>query len=147
MMRRFPLAPFYAIGVMLGLALAVIAISLFQTFIPFEPPITVKSSQYRAIKTSDGTIVVSYDCTSEVHEDFEAHIHRTATHTATGLAIALPTTEAQFFEGRRAIQRQFYIASPAPSGEYCITSQLEWRPLFSLTDRAAPKRTQCVTVQ
>ena len=141
------MAPFYAIGVMLGLAMVLIAVVLFQTFVPFDPPITVQASQYRAVKTIDGTIVVSFDCTSTVHDDFEAHVHRTATHTATGLVIALPTTEAQFFEGQRAVQRQFYIPTPAPAGEYCITSQLEWRPMFSLTDRAAPKRTHCVEVK
>lgn len=146
MRQHFPLAPFYMIGTALGFALVLIAISFFQTFFPFGPPITVNASELRAIKTPDGTIVISYDCNSTVHEDFEAHVHRMATHTATGLVIALPTTESKFFEGERKIQRQFYIAPPAPSGEYCITSQLEWRPLFSLTDRTAPSRTQCVTI-
>lgn len=146
-MKRFPLAPFYAIGIMLGFALVIILISLFQTFWPLDPPIDVKASTYRAIKVADGTIVVSYDCESIVHEDFEAHVHRTVTHTATGLVIALPTSEAQFSEGVRKIQRQFYIQSPAPVGEYCITSQMEWRPMFSLTDRHAPRRTQCIEVQ
>ena len=145
-MTHRSLAPFYVLGTLLGFALVIIGISLFQTFFPASPPITVQVSEYRAVKTMDGTIVISYDCTSIVHEDFEAHMHRTATHTETGLVIALPTTEAQFSEGQRAIQRQFYIQSPAPSGEYCITSQLEWRPIFSLTDRASPKRTQCVMV-
>ena len=139
--------PFYAIGVALGLSLLVIAISLFQTFWPLDPPITVKASEYRAIKSQDGTIVISYDCESEIYEDFEAHVHRTVIHTATGLVISLPTSEAKFNEGTRKVQRQFYIPSPAPSGEYCITSQLEWRPMFSLTDRSAPKRVQCVEVK
>ena len=146
-MKKLSLLPFYVLGAMLGLSLVLIAISLFQTFFPLSPPVTVKSSEYRAVKTSDGTIVISYDCESVIHEDFEAHVHRTAEHVKTGLIISLPTSETKYHEGERKVQRQFYIPSPAPAGEYCITSQMEWRPMFSLTDRAAPKRVQCIEVR
>ncbi len=122
-------------------------ISLYQSFIPQTLPIKMSTSEYSAVKTRDGTIVVSQECTSTVLAPFEATIFREAVHTQTGLIVSLPTTITKFTEGKRDIQRQFYIPNPAPSGEWCVKAQLDWHPFLSLKGHSIHAPVKCFTVK
>ncbi len=124
-----------------------VAYVLWATFGPAKPPVTPISGEYSAVKSNDGTIVVSYRCDSIFHADFEMHTHREIKHEKSGLIVVLPTTEVAFTKGQRTTFRQFYIPPPAPMGKWCVTSKSEWRPLFSLRDRATEAVTKCFEVQ
>ena len=120
---------------------------LFNTFGPVKPPITPINGEYTAIKLDDGTIVVSFKCDSIVHNDFEMHVHREVVHESSGLTVILPTTESAFVKGTRSVFRQFYIPVPVPVGKWCVTSKSEWKPMWSLRDRATNPVTKCFTVK
>jgi hypothetical protein len=107
----------------------------------------VHQSEYSAIKTADGTIVVSFDCEATVYKDTEVHTHREARHMETGMVFGLPVNNTMLREGQRSIKRTFYIPSPAPSGEYCVEQYSDWRPTFALTDRRTPMQTKCFVVR
>ena len=127
--------------------LVMIGYSLWATFAPAKPPVTPITGEYSALKTPDGTIVVSYRCNSIFHEDFEMHTHREIKHEPSGLIVVLPTTEVAYTKGQRISYRQFYIPPPAPMGKWCVTSKSEWRPTFSLRDRTTTPVTKCFEVE
>lgn len=130
-----------------ALALVFAGYVLWETFGYVQPPITQLSGDYSAIKTTDGTIVVSFRCASVVHRDFEMHVHREAVHEPTGLTVVLPITESAFTRGSRAVYRQFYMPAPVPSGKWCVTTRAEWRPTWALRDRSVDAVTKCFEVK
>ena len=129
----------------LFVVLIIIGIILIRTFIPQTPPIKPIIGEYSVAK-GDDSYIVYYRCQSEVMEEFEAHVHRTITHTVTGESLSLPATEVKFDIGTHPITRVFYVPKVIAPGKWCATAIMEWRPFLSLVDHKAIGKPQCFEI-
>jgi hypothetical protein len=121
------------VGVLVFMLSFMIGMIIYQSAIPTHPPIKDNLISYNVTKTSE-FIMVEVSVDAIVESSFSAKLSRLLVHES-GYQLEIQAVDVNYSEGANDVHRIFYLPKNMRPGKYCVSTILEWRPMFSLTDK------------
>ena len=115
---------------------------VYQSFILNSLPITFIDITYTGKRAGDFVIITS-STTAKVSNDVTAKVNRVLKHEKNGFQIELQNSDIKYTEGLYDATRVFYAPDSIPNGRYCVETMIDWRPMFSLTEKTTVVKQGC----
>ena len=115
---------------------------VYQSFILNELPINFMSVEYSAKRAGDFVIITS-NTKAKVATDVTAKVNRVLKHEKNGFQVELQNADIKYTIGMYDATRVFYAPDSIPNGRYCVETMVDWRPMFSLTEKTTVVKQGC----